>query len=434
MQTLNQIAAQYLNGDHSIFGASSSHMWAYCPGSLIPNIQAEDDSGPDAAYGTVGHHVCETWLRTGVKPHHLIGTQMAVPSGMFGFLIDIDHAMMDFAQECVDRCLVLPGDHLVEARVDFSRLTPLPNQGGTLDHAALVPGRAVVTDHKFGQGKKVIAERNPQLMLYALGLLFKCDGQYDFREFVLRVNQPRLNHFDEWTCSRDELLEFAGFIKARAEAAWSLSAPRRPFPTACQFCKVRSTCAANALMQFKLTTQLSYTAFNEVPEAELAAWVDDVENGWFSPTMRDVATLTTEHLAALLPFKGMAEAWWKSVEKTLLLKAFAGEQIPGMKLVEGRGRRVWTVDPDFAADHLIGAGCAPSSVRHVEVCSPAESEDLLRAAGHKRKDIPFILADLIRRTPGKPTLAPVTDKRPELLNPSSMDVFDDITETGNSES
>ena len=88
-------------GAHSIFSPSGSAMWAYCSGSLVPNLFASDTAGEDAAYGTVAHGVGEIWLKTGEKPVHLLGTVEQISEGESSFQIEIDEAMMDFVEEYV---------------------------------------------------------------------------------------------------------------------------------------------------------------------------------------------------------------------------------------------------------------------------------------------------------------------------------------------
>jgi len=429
---LDEVARSYFNHGHSIFGPSSSHMWAVCAGSLIPNILAGDDGNVDAAYGTVAHAVSEEWLRSGKRPKHLIGTTQFVAAGDWGFLVKIDDEMMEYVQQSVDRCIMLPGTHLVEIRVDFSRLTPIVGQGGTLDHAALQPGLAIVTDHKYGKGVRVYAKRNYQAMMYALGLLYEWDWMYDFKTFIIRINQPRLEHFDEWVCGRDELLEFAGFIKERAKQAWRLDAPRTPDPKACQFCKVAKTCAANIQMQFRLMADQTAAAFGEVSASKVAEFKDSLTDEFapFKPSVIDPLTLSTEELAALKPYKGMVERWWKTSDHELLVRAGRGEKVPGYKLVEGKSNRRF-INPPAAAEHLIENGCDREDVIEKNIVSPAEAEKLLVKAGHRRRDIPELLEGLVRKPPGKPTLAPLSDKRQELVDLTEIafsDVSDDSTD------
>ena len=427
---LAELACNYSNDGHSIFGPSSSSMWLTCSGSLIPNLLSPDEGSPFAAYGTVAHAIAEEWLITGKRPKHMIGTRQLVYAGDWGYLVDVDSAMMDFVQQSVDPCMLLPGKHFTEQRVDFSRLTPIPNQGGTMDFAAIDGRRVVVIDHKFGAGVQVYAENNSQAMLYALGLLFKYDkafgGQHDMQEFVLRIHQPRLDHFDEWECTRDDLLLFAGRVIERARAAWRLDAPRTPDPKACQFCKVRSTCAANARMQIRIMADQTADAFGEVSVEEVATFKRNLSSGDFKIDAVDPLALSTADLEALRPFKRMVEGFWKTADHELLKRAMNGARLTRYKVVEGRSNRAF-IDPRAAANMLIANGCDESSVIIEQFASPSDAETLLIAAGHRRRDLPELLEGFVRKPPGKPTLASITDKRQALGDMSAAAFAADTT-------
>lgn len=414
------------DGGHSVFSPSGSKMWLGCAGSLIPNLFAPDDSGEDAAYGTIGHMVAETWLKEGRKPNRLLGTKHWVEAGDWGFIVEVDESMMDYVKRYVDWCKNLPGDHYVETRVDFSQLTPIPNQGGTADHAACTYQRLVITDLKMGKGVRVYAKENSQALLYALGFFFAWDWLYDFQEIVVRIAQPRLDVFETWTVDREYLLEFAEYVKKRAAAAWVVNAPRTPSAEACQWCKVVATCAAHAKVVFDLTGG----AFDELGDT-----ISEVGMQGFRQNLAglevlngpDAATLTTDELDKLYAFRGTVEKFFAKVQQELARRAIDGAKLTRWKLVESRSHRAFR-DKKAAAKRLIELGCKPSEVQSVEVCSPAEAERLLRKAGHASKDLPDLLESLVFRPPGKPTLASIKDSRASLENVTA-DAFADVPNT-----
>jgi hypothetical protein len=409
-------------------------MWLQCAGSLIPNITALDDSGVDAAYGTVAHGVCETWLRSGVKPRHLLNTQQFVENDDWGFMIDIDDDMFDHVYQCVSRCQMEPGDHIVERRVYFSQLTPIPNQGGTMDFAALMPGRALVHDHKFGKSpdNMVFAEENPQAMLYALGIMYEFDSTYNFQDFVVRIAQPRLNHYDEWHTTRRRLLEFAEFVKERAALAWQVDAPRSASEKACKYCRVKASCSANAFLQ----NQLLEGVFDDLSQDETISKVNefksrlDDEFNPFEPAYAQLWTLSTEQIVKLHNHRKMAEKFWNALGAELFNRAtVAGENLEpfGLKLVEARSKRLF-IDENKARDRLLSFGLPLGKIEKKQLVSPAQAEKLLKAKradlGKKVAEIPLLLSDLVRKPPGKATLAPLTDNRDALVDLTDQ-VFDD---------
>lgn len=431
--SLDKLARSKANGAHSIFGASGAHMFLACPGSLIPNILTPDDGNADSAFGTVAHGVAESWLRSGHRPTHLLGTKEFVPGGEFGFSIEIDDEMLHYAEQCVDRCEWEPGEHVVERRVDFSHLTPIPNQGGTLDFAAMRPGRVTTKDHKFGASPEniVYAEENPQLMLYSIGLWRDPEFQhYNFKDFIIGINQPRLNHFDEWHTTAKRLAEFEDYARERMALAWSLDAPRVPGAKQCRFCKVAGSCSANAKLQEELTAAV-FTDTTVTTVEEMQDFVrridDDLDE--FRMHFAKVGELTTAQMAKLLPFRSMAESWWKKLEEELLQRSLNGVKVPGMKLVEGRSRRVFP-NQEKAQKALIGLGLKRDDLINEKMISPNQAEKLLRKKGFKAAQLPDLMSGLVHKPPGRATLVPVSDKRPEVEDLSAVAFApDETTET-----
>lgn len=414
---------------HSVFGPSGSGMYLNCPGSLIPNLLTPDNGNADAAYGTVAHGVTETWLLNGKRPSHLIGTNEFVEGGDWGYLVWIDEEMLSYAEMCVDWVELLDGEKFIERRVDFSRITPIPKQTGTADMIVLQGERMIVADWKFGKGVQVFAEKNTQLMLYGLGALWEFDPDNRVREVELRIAQPRLDHFDSWVVNRDELMEFAGWAKARMALAWQLGAPRIPGPKQCQFCKIRTTCTAYA----KFEVEMVEGAFENLDEPigvdSMLEFKDRLEDDLFQFHVQAVeaGTLTTAHLAKLRGFHKVAKKWWASIDDELMRRVLSGEALEphGLKLVEGRSSRFFD-DPERAVDYLEGLGISRDQTIHKEYASPAQVEKLLRKAGHRNKEIPNLLDGFVRKSPGKPTIAAATDRRPAIVDLSGV-AFDDLS-------
>lgn len=415
-----------MDGGHSVFSPSGSKMWLGCAGSLIPNMFASDDAGEDAAYGTVGHMVGETWLKEGARPNHLLGTRHWVESGDWGFQILVDDAMMEYVKRYVDWCKNLPGDHYVETRVSISELTPIPDQGGTADHAACTYQRMVITDLKMGKGVRVYAKENSQALLYALGFFYEWDWLYDFHEIVIRIAQPRLDVFEEWTVDRAYLLEFAEFVKVRAAAAWVHNAPRTPSAEACQWCKVQATCGPRMKQLFDVSEGVFSTLDRDIEAGEVEEFREKLHGDWtFKPV--NPAELTTEDLDKIFGMRGTVERLWEKIAEEISRRANSGAKLKNWKLVEGRSRRAFR-NKHAAGAKLIELGCKPEEVFVTELVSPAGAEELLRKAGHKRSEWPDLLKGLVFRPPGKATLAPITDGRPAITD-KTEGVFGDTTLT-----
>lgn len=357
---------------HSFFSPSGAHQWLACPGGWQAHLLVEQAPSPYAEEGTRAHELAEWLLRNDRN-----------------VVIDAPEDMLDAAMEYVNFATAGADGAdtvLIEHRVDFSHLTPIPGQGGTLDHAALIPyGPAILTDFKYGAGVKVYAERNPQLMIYALAILNEYDAFYDFPHFHLRIAQPRLDHFDSWTVGRDELIEFGEYVRERAALVLQPDAPRVPGEKQCRWCRVAATCPARL-------AQLQETA--------VAVFEDDAEPVALAPP----EDLPVERLVHVMRNRATVEQWFGQIEAHLTRKALAGEPVPGMKMVEGRTHRRWADEKTL-----------PISWFKPKAMTPTEVEAWLREDGtHTKAEAQEIVAEHTVKPPGRPTLVFEHDKRPAL--------------------
>ena len=395
---------------HSIFGASGAKRWMSCSGSLVANALASDNAGIEAATGTVAHAVGELWLNTGTRPDHLIGDIEAVKNGEQTFEIEIDEEMLAFVEQYVDWCVGLPGEHYVETHVDFSDLTPVPNQGGTSDHTACTMGHAIISDLKYGIGIKVFAENNPQLLLYAYGVFREFDWLYNFERFTLRIAQPRLKHFDEWDVSREELLRFAEYARQRAHAAWCIDAPRAPGAEQCQFCKIKLDCSAFAVWVERLSGDVFVDLDAEVPPEAMEDIQQRLGGGDYKLSPAPLHVLTLEHKVAIYKSKQAIQTWLDNIGNDLYRRLADGDDVPGFKLVDGSNTRSFS-NPMRAVEALQDYGLDEDVVRPRVMISPAEAERALTKIGFKRKTIPSLIDPLISKTPGKAVMVPSKDSR-----------------------
>lgn len=428
----------YGHGGHSIFAPSGSAMWLFCAGSLIANMMADDECSYEAAEGTVAHSLGENWLKTGIKPSHRIGEEVWHQENGEVFQIPIDDIMMDHVQDYVDWCRFEEGDHFVEQKVYFTQFMPPANadeldideyavkvqfieQGGTADHVVCREGVMIITDFKYGKGIQVFAENNTQAMLYALGFFLKWDWKYNFKRIIIRIAQPRFDHFDTWEITREDLLNFAEFVRVRAAAAWSLEAPRHASIKSCRWCRVKGSCTAAA----KLNEALLVANFDDIDEQssdDMENLKDRLDNNYKMRLSRH-AVLTTAQMARILPYRKMIEAWWEALDTELERRALDGEQIPGYKLVEARTFRKFANEAK-AVEHLSFLGLEDKDIYKIDVITPAQAEEALRkSAGYARKEIPDLINTQVYKPPGKPTLVVESDNRPALND--KYDVWDD---------
>jgi hypothetical protein len=331
--------------------------------------------------------------------------------------------MLDHAEVCIDAVSMIEGEKFFEMRVDFSVLTPIPHQGGTadciiLEHLGGGKYRLWVIDWKFGVGVQVFAERNPQGMMYALGAMYRFGFDYDITEVRIGIEQPRLGHSDRWDVSVPELMTFAEYVRERAKAAWAINAPRTAGEKSCTFCKVKDDCATLAMYLVEKTA----SGFDDAPifndEHE---FVTSCEVGLL-PAPAPIASLTVDAMVGLLAHRSAVDKFFNAINDRLHAMAESGQNVNGMKIVEGRSSRYFRNERD-AKSRLLAKGVPLAKVVKQKLCSPAEAETLLREVGIARKDIPNLLEDLVAKAPGKPTLVPDSDKRPALTH-STDGVFE----------
>ena len=417
---LDFIARTYRDAAHSVFAPSGSHMWMTCQGSLIPNLMMHDQAGYDAALGTLAHSVHEEWLKTGKKPLHMLGIQETID----GHEVEIDREMMNFVEDSVDRLMFEPGVQHIEQKVYFSRLTPIPKQGGTADFYACQHGKLLIRDYKHGKGVQVFAENNSQAMLYALGVFYKWDWLFNFEEIDIGIHQPRLDHFDYWTCDRATLLRFADKVKKAAKAAWRLNAPLTPSEKGCRFCKVKASCPAFLKMADDIGDQVFGRTAIKVTSHQAADSLESLRSGLFNPQPTLPELLKTDDMARLIPFRGTFENWFSAMETELEQRALDGKEIPGHKLVESRTNREF-VNEQAAVAKMEEAGIPWPRLYSVKMASPAQAEDMLRLVGMKKGVAAEFLKDVVRKPSGKPVLVVESDKRPPYTSPDEG-VFDHL--------
>jgi hypothetical protein len=433
------IAKLESNG-HSLFGASKSHRILPCPGSLLAEIGLPDSASYDAAEGTVAHHLAEKVAHIGLHFGVLtgrdfspwIGTCETVKMETGNYTIEITEDMAEYVREYVQWCLDAEGDQHFEQRVDYSDLTPIPDQGGTADHISLRPGHLTITDLKYGTGVQVFAERNPQAMLYALGAIRAWDWLYSFETVTIRICQPRLSHFDVWETTVAELEAFGQEAKERFALAWTANAPRKPTEKGCQFCRARPTCPAMVALIDNIADE---TFVDETFTAgQIEASVSNMETGFFPNTaLVKPAVLGTAQLGVILQYRKLVEGWFGDVFDELQRRITAGEEAPeGWMIAAGKTVRYIadSVVPDVEK-LLLGRGLKRADLYQPEALkSPAQLEAL--AVGKlkiPKKEAVQLLEGLVSSLPGSPVLARKTPGRKAAIDLADASFVDETPET-----
>lgn len=366
--------------NHAILSASSSHRWMNCPPSVRLTEHIVDHGSVYAAEGSEAHELCEYKLR------QLLGMEARNPLDRPGGLQYYDTTMEDaatgyaaYVMEVLEEIRKTCPDPIVmvEQRLNFSRW--VKDGFGTGDALLIADGILQVIDMKYGTGVPVSAEGNSQMRLYALGALDMFSDLYDIETVRMTIYQPRLSNISTETLSRADLLEWAEqTLRPVAELAYKGEGDINA-GSWCRFCKLRTTCRKRAEANLKLAQH----DFKLPP------------------------TLSNEEIAVILDQLDDLTSWAADIREYALSAALSGTRFDGWKLVEGRSNRRYT-DEAAVAQAVIDTGHDPYERKLRGITA---MEKLLG-----KKQFSILLGDLVERPQGKPTLAPISDRRPELAN------------------
>ncbi len=96
-------------------------------------------------------------------------------------------------------------------------------------------------------------------------------------------------------------------------------------------------------------------------------------------------------------------------------RCLAGEDVPGYKLVMGKSNRVFSNDEE-AAETLDMLGVPEEKIHPRGMISPAQAEKELTKIGFKRKELPSLLNQVVRKPPGRQSMVPTKDKRDAVVS------------------
>lgn len=365
---------------HALLAPSSSSRWLACTPSARLEAKFPSTDTLATIEGTRAHKWAEWYL---CRTQGLSGEPIAAE--LFDGDSDMTHYAEGYAEfvgglVAVAKAKTPDAEVLTEVPLDLTAY--VPEGYGTADAVIVGDGVLYVIDYKYGKGVSVSAENNPQMMLYALGVLDIYGMVYNIESVNMTIYQPRLGNISVSEISVSELQKWAEEVLKPTAAKAFAGEGEMVTGAHCRFCRASAVCRQQALESAGLFERLS---------------------------AKDNSTLTSSEVAAVLSDKDKIAAWLKSVEDYALKQALAGEEIVGFKLVAGRSVRRYS-DADAVEERLIEKGYDKALIyKPRELIGISEMEKLL-----KKTNFMAVLGDLIVKPEGKPTLVPDSDARPAL--------------------
>ncbi|MDF2608904.1 MAG: hypothetical protein K0R92_378 [Lachnospiraceae bacterium] len=373
--------------DHALLSASSAKKWLNCPPSARLEDLFLDESSKAADEGSLAHSISELKLRkTFVEVAMTDRSYKAKLNKLKKETLYQDEmerytdAYVDYVSKIAYSFPTSPYV-AIEKKIDYSNIAP---EGfGTADCVILYGSECHVIDFKYGKGVPVKAEANPQLALYALGVLLAYKAFYPIDKITLHIVQPRLDNFSSWVTNAAELTTWSEIVVKPAALLAFEGKGEFKQGTWCDdcFCRAAATCKHRADTNMEL---LKY-------------------EGAEPPKL-----LSNLAVGEILEKAQFLAKWVKKLENYALDQLVKGNEIYGWKIVEGRSNRV-IQDIDAAFEALVTAGYDKALLYENKPLALTAVEQLI-----SKEDYESVLSKYIAKPQGSPTLALYGDKRPEM--------------------
>lgn len=375
---------------HAFLSASAAHRWLHCTAAPKLEEQFPDTTSDYAKEGSLAHAIAELKLRK----------KFIEPMGPRKFngrmkKLETNPLYNPEMQQCTDEYLdyisgvVLSYDHkpsiLAEKKVDYSNVAP--GGFGTADCLIIGANILHVIDYKHGKGVPVDAKDNPQMRLYAVGALMEYGMFYPIDTIKMTIVQPRADGdtIKEDEISRDALLDWAVTVVRPAAQAATEGTGTYAAGDWCRFCRAKAQCRARAQI---------------VPAVE----------AFSDPPMKPFPLLTYAEIGDLLTRAQPLAKWIADVEEYALASLLSGSEIPGWKAVEGRSKRIFD-DPDAAFADITASGIEEALLYERKPLTLAQVEKVVG-----KTKFAEIAGTHVIKQPGKPTIAPESDRRESITN------------------
>ena len=391
-----------------------------CPGSIREEAKYPDDGGgPAAIDGTHSHTLLEHCIKNGLSdPLDQVGEKFADHEGEFVVDKDRAHRVKLAMNYIVERSVGGILKVVSEQKVDPEHLLGRKDLSGTVDCQIIGDDWIEIIDYKDGMGT-VSAEGNVQLEQYAYGVLagykLPINVPYPVSRVIMTIIQPKLALkgmpiITSHEVKVSDLLSNLGTIVLQAAATDKPDAPLVPGDSQCKFCKAKGSCAALASNVMK-ELGIMFPSIVTSTDTDISISTAD----------KDPTTMDDAQIKQIMEAAPLMRQLLEGVEAEALRRLQAGQSIPGLKLVNGRGSRTWALPEEQMAEKLVKMGIPKTAIYETKLVTPAKAEKL---TWEKRDGTQMQLSDRQLKTmekeyvvkmAGKLTVVPESDGRPAVV-------------------
>jgi hypothetical protein len=465
---------------HARYSASQTKQWWECPGSLAISLQFPETrggSGVHAQLGTCAHALIEKVLENDDDPYGYMGRIIEVlhpdtdaedvailppkakaPKEPDRVWFEVDDEMLEavivMVQYVRDRRKLMDADMTLEGYT-----IPLPERddtGGTADVTLdSWPDELELIDYKNGSGVYVPIEGNKQLRSYILGRAEETLWAHD--KYTYTIVQPR--HIDakvasvngdgitSETITRDELLEFRDGLRAAAIRVDKAREVAEDYAEQFDGVKVSQMGMMEVLHNegmISLGKDGSHCTFCDHKAIPCIAWLKKTEETVAMDFADDLDPLggglkdpDPDQYARILPWIPGITKFLDSVKEKANAQMMAGTGIEGYKIVRNNAKRVWIseieengvmrpVDQETLGGMIAQEfGLASKDLfTEVQLITGPAAEKQIKGKGSGERKKEFSMR-FMTKVAGSLTIAPIGDRRQEVVPDAASDFDDD---------
>lgn len=408
---------------HSPLGASGAYRWlpapwgggCYASAALAQGVSEDEEDDTFSKPGTAAHALGEQCLASKADAYLHIGKEVKE--------VLVDKEMADAVQVYLNTVRLHEDRHQGNSWVERSFHCPSIHElfYGTADFVFWDEAKRTlhVYDYKHGAGIVVEAERNPQCMYYACGVLEDLDLWDKVDKVIVTIVQPRGFHWDgpvrSWEIATPDLEDWLEDVLIPAMDRALVSRETRSGEH-CRFCPARlRDCPQLREDKKELWSVLeSWGVDTSKPVTEMVKQMKNIfaEKGADKIPLKD--------LARALDLLDLTPILKKAYEQTAFNRMTqAGAEIPGRKLVHKRMNRDWKPDADKAAKKLFGKRALTTP----EFKSPAQIDEMPKGK--------TFTAEWAFKPEGGLTIAAASDSRRAVEGTDVSKMFKPVKEKAN---